>query len=73
MSRKSKIDPTEKVKIVEQLLAEEIGVSEAARLTGVDDASIRLWRNLYLADGPTALMVPLPLWFNAITRVILRN
>jgi transposase-like protein len=57
MSRKSKIDPAEKVKIVEQLLAEEIGVLEAARLTGVDDASIRLWRNLYLADGPTALMV----------------
>ena len=56
MSRKSKIDPTEKVKIVERLLADEISVSEAARLTGVDKASIRRWRNLYLADGPTALM-----------------
>ena len=56
MSRKSKIDPTEKVKIVECLLADEISVSEAARLTGVDKASIRRWRNLYLADGPTALM-----------------
>ena len=56
MSRKSKIDPTEKVKIVERLLADEISVSEAARLTGVDEASIRRWRNLYLADGPTALM-----------------
>ncbi|WP_352397701.1 hypothetical protein, partial [[Clostridium] aminophilum] len=29
MSRKSKIDPTEKVKIVERLLADEISVSEA--------------------------------------------
>ena len=57
MSRKSKIDSAEKVKIVEHLLADEISVSEAARLTGVDKASIRRWRNLYLADGPTALMV----------------
>ena len=56
MSRKSKIDSVEKVKIVERLLADEISVSEAARLTGVDKASIRRWRNLYLADGPTALM-----------------
>ena len=56
MSRKSKIDPTEKVKIVERLLAGEISVSEAARLTDVGKASIRRWCNLYLADGPTALM-----------------
>ena len=56
MSRKSKIDSAEKVKIVERLLADETSVSEAARLTGVDEASIRRWRNLYLADGPTALM-----------------
>ena len=56
MSRKSKVDPTEKVKIVERLLADEISVSQAARLTDVDKASIRHWRNLYLADGPTALM-----------------
>ena len=56
MSRKSTIDPAEKVKIVERLLVDEISVSEAARLTGVDQASVRRWRNLYLADGPTALM-----------------
>ena len=56
MARKSKIDPAEKVKIVERLLADEISVSEAARLTDVERASIRRWRNLYLADGPTALM-----------------
>ena len=35
MSRKSKIDSAEKVKIVERLLADEISVSEAARLTGL--------------------------------------
>ena len=56
MSRKSKIDPVEKVKIVERLLADEVSISEAARLTDVDKASIRRWRNLYLSDGPTALM-----------------
>lgn len=56
MSKKSRIDPVEKVKIVEQLLADEIGLREAARFIGVDNASVRLWRNLYLADGPAALM-----------------
>ncbi len=56
MSRKSKIDPEEKVRIVERVLEDEISVSEAARLTGVVRSSIRRWRNLYLADGPTALM-----------------
>ena len=56
MSRKSKIDPVVKVNIVERLLSDEISVSEAARLVNVDRASIRLWRNLYLSGGPTALM-----------------
>ena len=56
MSRKSKIDPAEKVKIVERVLAAEIGVCEAGRLTSVDSSSIRQWRDLYLSDGPTALM-----------------
>ena len=57
MSRKSKIDPAEKVKIIERVLADEIGATEAARLIGVDRSSIRDWRNLYLSDGPSALMV----------------
>jgi len=56
MSRKSKIDSEKKVEIVERVLTDEISLSEAARLTGVDMASIRSWRNLYLSDGPTALM-----------------
>ena len=56
MSRKSKIDPVEKVKIIERVLADEISATEAARLIGVDRSSIRDWRNLYLSDGPTALM-----------------
>ena len=57
MSRKSKIDPAEKVKIIERVLADEISATEAARLIGVDLSSIRDWRNLYLSDGPSALMV----------------
>ena len=57
MSRKSKINSVEKVKIVERVLSNEIGVNEAARLVGVDESSVRSWRNLYLSDGPTALMV----------------
>ena len=56
MSRKNKIDPAEKVMIVEQVLADEISVSGAARLTGVNESTIRYWRDLYLTDGPTALM-----------------
>ena len=57
MSRKSKIEPAEKVKIIERVLADEISATEAARLIGVDWSSIRDWRNLYLSDGPSALMV----------------
>ena len=56
MSRKNKIDPAEKVKIIERVLADEISATEAARLIGVDWSSIRDWRNLYLSDGPSALM-----------------
>ena len=57
MSRNSKIDPAEKVKIIERVLAGEISATEAARLIGVVRSSIRDWRNLYLSDGPSALMI----------------
>ena len=56
MSRKSEIDPAQKVKMVEGVLSNEISVTESARLTGVNESSIRRWCNLYLADGPTSLM-----------------
>ena len=56
MSRKGKIDPIEKVKIIERVLADEISVSEAARLMGVGNTSIRRWRDLYLSGGPITLM-----------------
>ena len=56
MFRKGKVDPAEKVKIVERLVAGEVSVSEAARMAGVGRVSIMRWRDLYLTDGPTALM-----------------
>ena len=59
MSRKSEIDPVEKVKIVERVLAGEIGVTEAARLICVGKSNVQRWRDLYLSDGPTALMAQL--------------
>ena len=59
MSRKSEIDTVEKVKIVERVLAGEIGVTEAARLICVGKSNVQRWRDLYLSDGPTALMAQL--------------
>jgi len=56
MSRKSKIDPVEKIKIVERVLANQIGIREAALLIGVCLKTIQRWRDLYLSDGSTALM-----------------
>ena len=55
MTKKSKIDPAEKVKIVKRVLANELGVLEAARLAGVTKSAVQLWRDLYLSDGPHAL------------------
>ena len=43
MFRKSKIEPVEKVKIVERYLAGEIGIRQAGKELGVDHHSIRNW------------------------------
>lgn len=40
MSRKSKIDPAEKVKIVESYLAVEIGIRQAEKELGINYTSI---------------------------------
>ena len=42
MFRKSKIEPVEKVKIVERYLAGEIGIQQAGKELGVDHHSIRI-------------------------------
>ena len=56
MSRKSKIDPVEKVKIVERCLSGEIGIRQAAREFGVDNHSILNWISIYQYDGPVGLL-----------------
>ncbi len=43
MFRKSKIEPVEKVKIVERYLAGEIGIQQAGKELRVDHHSIRNW------------------------------
>ena len=56
MSRKSKIDPVEKVKIVERYLAGEIGICQAGRELGVNHQTIRNWLSIYQYEGPTGLL-----------------
>ena len=51
MFRKSKIEPVEKVKIVERYLAGEIGIRQAGKELGVDPHSIRNWISIYQYDG----------------------
>lgn len=56
MSRKSKIDPVEKVKTVEQYLNCEISIRQAGKLTGVAPQSILRWIRIYKVEGPTGLL-----------------
>ena len=50
MFRKSKIEPVEKVKIVERYLAGEIGIRQAGKELRVDHHSIRNWISIYQYD-----------------------
>ena len=56
MSRKSKIDPEVKIKIVEQCLAGEIGINQAKRKLEVSSESVRRWISIYQHDGPAGLL-----------------
>ena len=57
MSRKSKIDPAIKVKLIERYLAGEISKAEAARLAGVDKQdTFNRWIIIYKNDGPIGLL-----------------
>lgn len=56
MSRKSKIDPVEKVKMVERYLNGEVGVTQAAKLATVNHKSFQAWIVLYKAEGPAGLL-----------------
>ena len=56
MSRKSKIDPIVKVKIVEQYFDGEIGLSQASKKLGVASQSIRKCISIYQCNGPAGLL-----------------
>ena len=56
MSRKSKIDPVEKVKIVERYLDGEIGICQVEKESGIKHYTIRNWISIYQHDGPTGLL-----------------
>lgn len=56
MSKRSKIDPVEKVKIVERYLNGEIGMRQAAKELGVTHQCIRSWVCIYKSKGPVGLL-----------------
>ena len=56
MSRKSKIDPVEKVKIVERYLTGKIGIREAGRIANTAYQSVQRWVRIYKAEGPAELL-----------------
>ena len=56
MSRRSKYEAEAKIKIVKACLSGEIGVCEAGRRMGVDEATIRWWLSRYQAEGAVAFI-----------------
>ena len=56
MSKKSKIDPIEKVKMVERYLDGEISLYQAGKELGVHHKSIQGWISVYKSKGPTGLL-----------------
>lgn len=56
MSRKSKIDPVEKVKIVERYLDGKIGIRQAGKELGIAYQCIQRWVSIYKSEGPTGLL-----------------
>lgn len=59
MSRKSKIDPALKVKLVEKYLRDEIGIMEGCRMAGLSSnatAPFKKWINIYKNEGPSGLL-----------------
>ena len=56
MSRKSKINPIEKVKIVERYLRGEIGMRQAGKELGIAYQSIQKWVSIYKGKGLDCLI-----------------
>ncbi|HWQ77170.1 MAG TPA: helix-turn-helix domain-containing protein [Syntrophomonas sp.] len=56
MSGKSKIEATEKIKIVERYQNGEISQKTAAKICSVNKRSVQDWIRIYKAEGPTGLL-----------------
>ena len=57
MSRKGKIDPTQKVQLVEMYLRAEISITEGTRLAGLNSrASFKDWVSIYKNGDPASLL-----------------
>jgi Transposase and inactivated derivatives len=56
MSRKSKIEAVEKIKIVERYLNGEISQKTAAKICSVNKRSVQDWIRICKAEGPTGLL-----------------
>lgn len=51
MSRKEKLTPADKVKLVRRCVSGEIGVSEASREAGANEETVRRWIARYESEG----------------------
>jgi len=58
MPHKQKISPEEKVRLVHQCQAGELSVSEATRIAGVGETSVRRWIARYKAEGAAGFLSP---------------
>lgn len=56
MSRKGKVEPEEKIRIVRQCISGALGVCEAAQRLGVDHKSVCKWIARYEAEGVEGLL-----------------
>lgn len=56
MSRKGKIEPVEKVRIVERYLKGEIDIIEAGKQANAAYQSVQRWISIYETDGPVGLL-----------------
>lgn len=56
MSRKSKIDALEKIKIVERYLNGEISQKGAAKICVVNKGSVQGWIRIYKTEDPKGLL-----------------
>ena len=67
MSRKSKINSAEKVKIVEQYLNGEIGMRQASKELGINPKSMQEWVSIYKVRGLLDYLI------NHTTAIIQKN